>query len=319
MRNKYVTILLIVATVIIIDFFFFLIPDKYVLHILFMTFLYAYLGLSWGVLTYVGQLSLGHAAFFAIGAYTSTILFIWLNVTPWIGMILGGLIAGVLGLLMGYISLRLRGAYFSLTTVAFSQMVMYTLLNLKEITKGPAGIIIPYIRGSEFFYMQFDNRAYYCLIIADLAILVTLLINRIRRAKVGYYMRAIASDEEAASALGISTVKWKVFAAFLSSFLTAIGGSIYAQYVLYIEPLTLAGMNTSFKIIIVSLLGGIDYVLGSFLGAFIIIPTTELLRLMFLASGGPDLFIFGIILMVLIILKPQGVGSIIERIVAVLR
>ncbi|MEM3697668.1 MAG: branched-chain amino acid ABC transporter permease [Candidatus Micrarchaeia archaeon] len=312
MRNMHITILL---TVIIVNLFLLLIPDKYIMHILFMTFLYTYLGLSWGILTYVGQLSFGHAAFFAIGAYTSTILFIRLNVTPWIGMIFGGLIAGMLGIAIGYISLRIKGAYFSLTTIAFSQMIMYALLNLKEITKGPAGIVIPYIRGeSGFIYMQFDGKAPYCLLISNLAILTALLIYGIRKSKIGYYMRAIASDEETASGLGINSIKWKVFAAFLSSFLTAFGGTIYAQYVLYIEPITLAGMNTSFRIIIVSLLGGLDYILGPFLGAFALIPTTEWLRLMFLASGGPDLFIFGIILIFLIILKPQGLGSIIEEI-----
>jgi branched-chain amino acid transport system permease protein len=306
---------LVIMIIVCIEFVCLAINDKYILHILFMSLLFACLGEAWAILAYAGQVSFGHAAFFSIGAYTSSLLLINLNLTPWFGMLIGGLFAMSLGSILGYIGLRLRGPYFSLITIAFSQVLLYALLNFEELTKGPAGIIIPYIRGGSLTYMQFENKAYFCLFILNLLLLISFIVHKIHRSKIGYYLKAIRDDEDVAITLGINTVKYKVIASAISAFFTALCGTIYAQYILYIEPLSLTGMSTSFKIITISLFGGIDFITGPMLGALILIPISELLRVMFVELGGPDLFIYGLILIVIALLRPEGIASAISKII----
>lgn len=251
-----------------------------------LIFLFAYLAQSWNILGgFAGQLSLGHAAFFGIGAYTSTLLFVKLGVSPWIGMLAGMGLAGAFGLLVGFLSFhyRLAGPFFTLATIAFAELVRLTALHL-EVTAGAMGILIP-LQGESFWLFQFSTKTpYYYVSLAMLAA-VTALIWWIARSRTGYYLQAIRQDEDAAEAIGIDTRRYKLIAATLSAALTGAGGTFYAQYTQYIVPDDILSVGLSVEIILRAIIGGSATVFGPIVGSFILTPVAEATRVLLPGSG----------------------------------
>jgi branched-chain amino acid transport system permease protein len=284
-----------------------LVQNAFVLHLLIMVFTSAALGLAWNIIGgYGGQLSLGHAAFYGIGAYTSTLLFLHLGVTPWLGMIAGGLLAVIASLVLGIPCFRLRGTYFTLATIAFAEVLRILVVYFKEFTGGSIGIVLKFNAG--FLNLMFKNREPFAYVALGFMALTYYLSVWIENSRLGYYLTALKENEDGARALGINTYRCKLIALMISAFLTALIGSFFAQYLTFIEPESEFSLGLSIALTLSVMIGGIGTALGPIIGAFIITPLQELLRVYI--SGeyqGLQNIIYGIVLVVVVICIPQGV------------
>jgi branched-chain amino acid transport system permease protein len=288
---------------------------SYYIHILILILVYAYLGSSWNVLGgYCGQFSFGHATFFGLGAYTSTILFMRFGISPWIGMVLGGILSMFVGIFIGFICFRygLKGPFFALATLAFAEMFRVAALNI-PLTGKAMGILIT-LKGTSFPAFQFQEKIYYYYIILAFNVFIVLVTHLIENRKLGDYLEAIKEDEDAAEALGIDTLRYKIIAISISSFLTALGGTFYAQYLFYIDPDICFGVHNSIEIFMRPIFGGLGTVYGAFLGSLILGPLSELTRGLLGGYSGMHLMLFGVVLVVVIIFLPRGVVGLLKKI-----
>ena len=284
----------------------------YFLEILISVLLFAYLGSAWNILGgYAGQFSFGHAAYFGIGAYTSTLLYLRAGVSPWLGMMAGGCLAAAFGLAAGYLSFRygLRGPYFSLVTLAFAEMLRVIAVNTKAVGSS-LGLVIPSREAAPWSFMFAGKLSYYYVILA-MALAAVLITRRLERSKLGYALRAIRENEDAAEASGVDALGMKLRAMALSSFLTALGGTFYAQYFAYIDPTITFGPAVSIQGLLQAIVGGAGTVLGPFLGAFVLTPVSELTRAALRGRAGADVMLYGLVLMLVISFLPNGLMGLI--------
>jgi len=284
------------------------------LQILILLFFYAYLTTSWNLVGgFAGVLPLGHSVFVGIGAYTSTILTLQYGISPWIGMLVGGLVAALVGVIMGLPTFRLRGAYFCLCTIAFAEGIRVMVENIDTLgplrINGPRGLLIP-LKEPSFWHYQFMSKLPYYYIILVMLILVLALTWFISRSKIGYYLAAGGEEPEAAAALGVNVANTKLFAMALSCFLTALAGTFYAQLMLYFYPKGLMGLDLSFEIAFIALIGGRGTIAGPVIGALVLRPLNEFTRI-YLSDmlPGLHLVIFGLILILVMLYKPQGLTA----------
>jgi len=279
----------------------------YFLEILISVMLFGYLGAAWNLLGgYAGQFSFGHAAFFGIGAYTSTLLFLRLGVSPWLGMLVGGVLATAFGLAAGYLSFRygLRGPYFSLVTLAFAEMLRVVAVNTKAVGSS-LGLVIPSREAAPWHFVFGGKLPYYYVILA-MAVAALWVTRRIERSKLGYSLQAIRENEDAAEAAGVDALGMKLRAMAISSFMTAIGGTFYAQYFAYIDPAITFGPSVSIQGLLQAIVGGAGTVLGPVLGAFVLTPVSELSRAAMRGRAGIDVMVYGLILILVISFLPNG-------------
>ncbi len=249
-----------------------------VLNVFILVFLSAYLSSCWNILGgLAGQHSFGHALFFGIGAYTSSLLFVRAGVSPWLGMLAGAALAGLVGLGVGYLSFKagLRGVFFLMITIAFAEIFKIVFFSVDALG-GASGINIPF-RGSAWAF-AFRGKAPYYYIALAMVVGVLALVRALRAHRLGYYFMAIRDNEDAARALGVDILRHKLLATTLSASLTALGGTFYAQYFLYIDPVTVFGIPLSVEILIFAVVGGESTVLGPVVGAVLLVPVSELLR-----------------------------------------
>lgn len=280
---------------------------SHLLSIAVFTLLYAYLALSWNIVGGIaGQLSLGHSAWFGIGAYTSTLLFTSAGISPWLGMLVGAALAAAVAILIGIPTLRLRGAYFALATVATVLIMRIIVENSHGLLGGPRGLNIPLLRHAPFNF-QFDGTVYYYLVIVALLGLAVFANGLVLKSRVGYYLTAIRNDEESAKALGVDTTRYKLIALAISAGMTALAGTFYAQYGLYINPEKVFGVPLAVQIAVVCIIGGRGTLLGPVLGALLLVPLEELARQFTGGLVGADVLVYGIVLMAVIYFEPRGV------------
>jgi branched-chain amino acid transport system permease protein len=229
------------------------------------------------------------------------------GISPWIGMLAGGAVAAALGLFIGYLSFRYRikGTYFALVTLAFTEIARNIALNAPAIG-GAMGLYIP-IQTNDFWQLKFvDKSAYYYLVLGFL-LLVLAVTAWLERSAIGHRLLAIRENEDAAQALGINLMRYKLFATALSAFLTAFGGTLYAHYVTFIDPQTLLNMNMALEITIYSIVGGIGTLWGPLLGSVFLVPMAEVIRATFGQSyAGIHLVVYGAVLMGVILFAPDG-------------
>jgi len=282
--------------------------SSYVVTVLIFIFFYAYLGQAWNVVGgYAGQLSAGHAAFVGVGGYAAALLSMHAGLTPWIGMWIGGALAAALGAVIGYLGFRfgLRGFYFVLLTVAFAEICRVVALNVDAVG-GALGLYITFTGNPRQFQFQ-DNRVYYYVALA-LMLGATALVWALERHRLGAYLTAIRQDEGACEALGIDTLRCKMVAMVLSSFLTGVGGTFYAFYLFSLQPNAVFGIPLSVEIIIRPIVGGAGTVLGPLLGSFILSPLAEISRTYFAQGGwsGVHLIVYGLLLISVVLFLPRG-------------
>ncbi len=257
---------------------------------------------------YAGGLSLGHAAFFGIGAYTSSLLYTNFSVSPWFGALAGGVLAMLSALVIGLITIRLRGPFFALATLAFAAILGIAATNLRSLTHGSEGMTIPYTPSlsNAIFASKLD---YYYLALAMLAAYLALT-WWIAGSRFGYYLVALRENEDAAQALGIDGLRLKLAATLLSAFMTALVGSFYAQYRLFFEP-SIFATSLSTQIALFAIIGGLGTVWGPLLGAAILVPLTNVLQSALGSSiPGIDAFVYGTVLILAILFVPSGLVSV---------
>ena len=288
--------------------------DVYVQNILVLTLMYAALSQSWNILGgYCGQISLGHALYFGLGAYTSTILFTKFGVLPWFGMLGGGAVSALIALALGYPCFRLRGHYFVIATIVIAEIAYLLFLNW-DWAGAALGITIR-VRQDSWMTLQFARDKlpffYFALALAAITWLVAWVFEN---SKWGYWWRAVKDNPEAAESLGVVVFHSKMAAAAVSAFFTAVGGSFYAQFVSYIDPDSVMSFQFSLLMALPAVLGGIGTLWGPALGAAILIPLTELTRSYIGGSGkGIDLIVYGALVMIIALARPEGLISLLAR------
>ena len=284
-----------------------LIRNEFVVHVFIMIFTAATMGLAWNIISgYGGQLSLGHAAFYGIGAYTSTLLYNHFGISPLIGMVVGGCLAVVASVILGIPCFRLRGTYFVLATIAFAEVLRILCVYFRELTEGSLGIAMKFEPG--FANLMFEHKEPYAYIALGLMAAVYYISVWIGRSRLGYYLIGIKENEDGTQALGVNTYLVKLIAFMISAFITAIIGSFFAQYILYIDPHGEFSLTLSIFIALPVMIGGIGTTLGPIIGAFMITPLVELPTLFIGGEyqGVQNIF-FGVVLILVVIWIPQGV------------
>ena len=275
----------------------------------------AQLATAWNILGgYAGQVSLGQAAFYGCGAYVSSMLLLKLHISPWIGMIAGAFAAVVLSLLIGWPCFRLRGHYFAMATIAVAEIVQ-AVVNNWDALGGAVGLYLPVEeRGIWGFVFNESKLPYYYIALGLLAI--TLAVNwAVVRSRIGYYLRAIKDEPDAARSLGVSLTRYKLVAIAISAALTAAGGTLYAQKELYIDPGSVLPTSLSIRISLAAILGGVGTLFGPAVGAALLTLIDETSRIAFGGTGrGTDLIMYGLIILAIALYKPEGIlGLVPER------
>ncbi len=290
------------------------IKDVYTQNILILTLMYAALSQSWNILGgYCGQLSLGHALYFGIGAYTSTLLYTKFGILPWFGMALGGVIAAGIALAIGHSCFRLAGHYYVIATIVIAEIGLLLFHNW-DWAGAATGIELPIGKDSWATFQFARNKLPYFYFALGLAAVTWLVTWKIENSKWGYWWRAVKDNPEAAESLGVMVFSSKMAAAALSAFFTAVGGSFYAQFVAYIDPESVMTFQFSLLMALPAVLGGIGTLWGPLLGAAILIPMTELTRTFMGGSGkGIDLIVYGVLIMLIALARPDGLVGLFHR------
>jgi branched-chain amino acid transport system permease protein len=278
-----------------------------------LSFLFAAVAIAWNIAGgYAGLISFGHAAFFGVGAYTSTILFLRYGITPWIGLWIGGVIAGAFGAVLALICARLRGPFFILSTLAAAEVVRIAALNWVALTNGPEGMsILPVASAAN---MVFDSKTVYAALMLGFLVICYALTKALEASRWGYYLFAVRDDEEAARAAGINPLLVRTGAMTASAAMTGIGGSLFAQYYLYLDPTFLISPELSFQFALLPAVGGLGTAIGPVLGSFLITPLSELLRAhLGHAAAGLHLVIYSAGLILVMLYFPGGIAAALNR------
>lgn len=294
---------------------FWFIQSFFMLDVVTLTLIFMGAAIAWNLISgFGGQLSFGHSVFFGIGAYTTALLYIHADVSPWIGLFAGGLLAAVFAALIGYPAFRLRGIYFALVT--FSVTLIFEILarHFEGLTGGDVGLSVP-LRGNSLAAFQFENELWYYYIALALVAAYFVVSHVVYRSRLGFFLRAIRDDEDAAQASGVNVLRAKMIAFMLSAFLTGIVGTLYLQFVFFIDPHTAFGLEIAVLIALPSIAGGLGTVWGPVLGAAVLIPLQQGLNSSL--SGFPpglSLMIYAAVIIAIMLLDPRGMYSLGERV-----
>ncbi len=290
--------------------------DAFFLDSLVLILIWGTSAAAWNVAGgYAGQISLGHSAFFGLGAYAAALLATRWGLSPWLGLAAGALIATAVGLVIGYLSNRLRGPYFVLATIAFSQVLLIGGSRWRAFTAGSEGIPVPFRPG--FWTLGLADKRLWVWIVLALAVLAYLIGLYLERARRGYQLAAVREDEDAALSLGVPARRLKVAAICVSAALTAACGALWAQYVGFVDPFYVFSVDLSIKFALAAIIGGLGTALGPFLGAALTTTIETSLRAQFGGIGaglvGIYLILYGCALIVMVRWAPQGLVGWIEE------
>lgn len=287
----------------------------YLLRIACLVLLFAALAQAWNIAAGLsGLTSLGHAGFFGAGAYVSTLLLLNFGVSPWIGMAAAAAVGALLAALLAWPTMRLRGHYFALATLAFGEAMRVIANSWSGLTGGPVGISVPFAEPS-WAGLQFQSlRPYFYLLLAALA-LTCLVFERIRRGALGLRLRALKNHPDAAAALGVNTARAKLVVAVVSGAITAAVGVLYAQFMFFFDPDTVFSVaGISVRAALIAIIGGVGTLAGPLVGALLIIPVEEITNTVFSAkAAGLSQLVFGAILIAVVLVQPRGLLALLER------
>jgi branched-chain amino acid transport system permease protein len=284
-------------------------------HMMILIFMYALMAQSWNVVAgYSGQISLGHAIFFGIGAYSSTLLFAKYGITPWAGLLVGMLISTLAAIAIGVPTLRLRGHYFAIATLLIGSSVQIVFQRWDWVGAA-SGLYVPINRTSPWFYLQFHTSKvpYYYLVLAAAAA-GYFLVWKLRRSRFGFRLQALRDEPDAAASLGIAIARHRVMAFMLSGAMMSVAGTFYGQYVLVLDPERLFSAEISIIVLLMTVLGGSGTLWGPALGAAILVPLSEYSRIWFGGTGRTiDLIVYGVLIMLVCMWRPSGILSLLEE------
>ena len=286
--------------------------EAYPLHIIVLILIWSFAYTSWSIMGRFGLVSLGHGGFMGVGAYVTALLWNHLGVSPWIGIPLSMLGAGVLALVVAYPCFRFRitGHYFVLVTLALSGIVLQVITATRDWTGGSLGYTPN--RAPSWFALQFDDKVTWYFIALFIWLLGLLVWRAIDRSMARHAMEAISEDEDAAAAAGVNVTAEKLKITVISALMTALAGALYCQYQMFISPDTVSGIAVSLQMVFAAIVGGLYVALGPTVGAVITILLAEFLRIFFgTGAVGWDNLVYGLLLVLFIIFLPQGLlGSI---------
>lgn len=289
--------------------------DSFILDSLILILLWGALSSAWNVAGgYAGQVSLGHAAFFGVGAYAAALTSARYHQSPWLGLLVGVVLSLVAGGAIGFLSNRLKGPYFALSTIAFAEVLKIVASRWRGFTSGSEGVPVPFRPGFWTLGLGHVQWVYLALAVAIAYYLVQVYLERSR---IGYQLAGVREDEDAAEALGIATRRRKVQAVTLSAALTSICGSLWAQYVGFVDPIHVFSIDLSVRFALNTIIGGIGTALGPFLGSILITSLETYLRATFSGMkagfGGIYLIIYGVVLILVVRWAPEGLTGIAAR------
>lgn len=278
-----------------------------------LSFLFAGLALAWNIAGgCAGLISFGHAAFFGIGAYASTILFLSYNVTPWLGIFAGAIAAAIAGAVLSLICARLKGPFFILSSLAFAEVVRIIALNWSSVTGGAEGLSIPPV--PDLANMVLGSKTAYEALMLVYVLAAYVITRWLEASRFGFYLFAVRDNDDAAAAAGINPLMVRSAAMALSAALTGAGGTLFAQYFLYLDPTYVISPELSFQFALLPAVGGLGTAIGPILGSFLITPLSELLRAnLGNAAAGLHLVIYSIGLIVVMLYFPAGVAGALEK------
>jgi len=281
------------------------VKTPYILHIAIMIFIYTTLGASWNILSgFAGQLSLGHSVFLGVGGYTTALLLVKFGISPWIGMFAGIIVSIALSWIIGVPCFRLQGRYFAIATMAVVQIV-YLVIARWEFAGGARGIYYP-LKNWGLKAFTFQGKMPYYFIAMAMMLVAMSVTYYIEYSHIGYYLKTIRENTDAAAALGINVPKYKMIAMMFSAFLASISGTLYGQYLLFIDPDTM--FLLSVPIMLVTIVGGIGSILGPLVGAGVLIPVQEIARIYLSGSGRAiDQLLYGSLIVIVVIFQPKGI------------
>jgi branched-chain amino acid transport system permease protein len=311
----------------------------YVLHMGVILFLAILQGQAWNIVGgYAGQYSVGHAAYFGVGAYATVMLLEQGGVAPWWGLGAAMAVAVVLSLVIGSVTFRLRGPYFVLASISVAEIIRLAALHFRGFTRGAEGFVVSGVPALNLFGAEItflSKRPFYFVTLA-LAVLSVAVSWSVRRSKLGYYLLAIREDQDAAHSLGINLSLYKNVALAISAALTGLAGGVYAVFTRFIDPnIAFSLSDVSIQIVLICIIGGIGTIVGPVIGAFVLVPLSEVLRnprglvqVGLLSSGSPAIefieqhlsnahqLVYGVLVVLVILFAPDGVLGVLRRIAA---
>jgi branched-chain amino acid transport system permease protein len=281
----------------------------YMMHLVIQIFILATIYTAWALMGRFGFVSFGHGAFMGVGAYVPALLWNYYNVTPWLGIPLAVAFSSLLAIVIGYPCFRMKvvGHYFALVTLALSQVVLLSLTAAREVTGGSLGLTIRTI-GHSWYALQFPEKIYFYGIAIVVWLIGLYAWQRVDHGISREALEAISEDEDAAAAVGINVLREKLRVTIISAALTALGGAVYAQYFMYINPETVSGIAISLQIVFAVVAGGIYSLMGPTVGSLLTLSLTEGLRVYFGTHFiGAANTIYGVLLVLCVIFMPQGI------------
>lgn len=280
---------------------------EYILHILVVCGIYSILALSLNlIMGYTGLVNLGHAAFYAVGAYISALLTLQAGFPPWIGLIAGALGAGVIGIVIALPSLRLKGDYLALATLGAGIIIYQIAKNWTSLTRGSMGL--PGIQGFSIFGIAIDSTLAYLIVVAFFVLITLFVIRQLTVGAYGRVLKSIREDEIASAVLGKNVIKYKLQVFFTGAFFAGLAGSLYAHYITFIDPSSFTIME-SVTIVLMVIFGGMASISGSLAGAVILIIIPEALRFVGMPSSVAAplrQMLYGLLLIIFMMKRPKG-------------
>jgi len=280
---------------------------EYLAHIIIIAGIYTILSLSLNLIVgYTGLAALGHIAFATVGAYASSLLALNLGISPWIGLLIGAIMASILGAIVAYPALRLKGDYLALATFGLGVIVYSVAKNWVSLTRGPMGL--PGIPSFSLFGLEFNNVWTYLVLVLIFVSITYFAIRNITKSPFGRILTGIREDEIATEAMGKNIIKHKLIVFMVGAFFAGIAGSLYAHYITFIDPSSFTAME-SITVLLMVVFGGLASLPGSVVGAMVLVIFPELLRFLGLPSSVAAplrQMIYGLLLVVLMIYRPKG-------------
>jgi len=264
---------------------------------------------------YAGQISLGHSAFFGLGAYAAALCGARWNISPWYGVLIGAGLAAGTGTIIGFLANRLRGPYFVIATIAVSQVLLLGAARWRGFTAGSEGIPVPFRPG--FWTLGIADKRVWIWIVLALALAVYLVQVYLERSRRGFQLAAVREDEDAALSLGVAARRLKVVAIAVSAAFTAVCGAFWAQYVGFVDPVYVFSIDLSVRFSLAAVIGGLGTALGPFLGAVLVTTVETWLRAEFGGLGshlvGLYLILYGSALILMVRYAPQGLMGLFHK------
>jgi branched-chain amino acid transport system permease protein len=273
------------------------------------SFFFGAMAMAWNLVGgFAGQISLGHTAFFGIGAYTSTLLYLHYGLSPWLGMLAGTVLSVLVAIGIGIPCFRLKSHFFALATIAIGEVLRFLASYWRGLTQGGVGLLIPFKPGIENF--MFKSKLPYAYIALVLMLVMLMICYWIRHSRFGFHLISMREDQDAAESLGVKTSRDKLKVLIISVIFTSISGTFYAQYILFIDPFTVFSLGISIELALFAIIGGLGTVAGPILGAFLLTPLDVFLRAWLGGvSAGLNFIVYGLVLMVAVKYFPLGISG----------